>query len=292
MRPVHVLLGVLVTLIWGSNFSVIEVGLGALDPFVLTTLRFVFTAIPLVFFVRRPAGVPMWAMATYGLLFGAGLWGVVNIAMAQGMSPGLSSLVLQFAAFITVILSAAVFREPVKAPQVAGMLLGIAGLAAVIHAAPGTASMVGTLLILLAALNWSLCNLLVKRFRPADMLAFVIWTSAFAVPALVVLTLLVKGPSAFTALPATLTWAATGSVLFQAYITTIVGYAIWNYLMKTYPASAVAPLSLLVPVSGIATSWIAFGERFPPTVWAGVVLILAGIAVFVLAPRFRRRAVA
>ncbi|HEY4091856.1 MAG TPA: EamA family transporter [Luteibacter sp.] len=107
MRPVHVLLGVLVTLIWGSNFSVIEVGLGALDPFVLTTLRFVFTAMPLVFFVRKPGGVPMWAMAAYGILFGAGLWGVVNIAMAQGMSPGLSSLILQFAAFITVILSAA-----------------------------------------------------------------------------------------------------------------------------------------------------------------------------------------
>ncbi|UPG90634.1 EamA family transporter [Luteibacter aegosomaticola] len=290
MRPVHILLGVFVTLIWGSNFSVIEVGLRALDPFVLTTLRFVFTALPLVFFVRRPREVPLWAMATYGVLFGAGLWGVVNLAMSQGMSPGLSSLVLQFTAFITVILSAVAFREPVKAPQVIGMVLGVGGLIAVIHAAPGTASTVGTVLVLLAALNWSLCNLLVKRFRPPDMLAFVVWTSVFAVPALVVLTLLAKGPAVFESVPASLTWAATGSVLFQAYITTIFGYAVWNHLMKTYPASSVAPLSLLVPVSGMATSWLAFGERFPPTVWLGVLMILAGIAVFVLAPRFRRAA--
>lgn len=287
MRPRHLLLGILVTLIWGSNFSVIEVGLRALDPFVLTTLRFVFTALPLIFFVRRPEGVPLLAMAAYGVLFGAGLWGVVNIAMAHGMSPGLSSLVLQFAAFMTVLLSAVVFREPVKAPQVIGMVFAVAGLATVIHAAPGSASTLGTALILLAALNWSLCNLLVKRFRPADMLAFVVWTSAFAVPALVLLTLLVKGSGPFTALAANMTWAAAGSVLFQAYVTTIFGYAIWNHLMKTYPASAVAPLSLLVPVSGIATSWLAFGERFPPAIWVGVVLILLGIAVFVLAPRLR-----
>ncbi|UPG94916.1 EamA family transporter [Luteibacter aegosomatissinici] len=288
MRPFHILLGVLVTLIWGSNFSVIEVGLGALDPFVLTTLRFALTAVPLVFFVRRPVGVPLAAMAAYGLLFGAGLWGVVNIAMAQGMSPGLSSLVLQFAAFMTVVLSAMVFREPIRAPQVTGMLLGTAGLIVVIRAAPGTSTLVGTSLILLAAFNWSLCNLLVKRFRPPDMLAFVVWTSAFAVPALVVLTLVAKGPAAFATLPATLTWAAVGSVLFQAYITTIFGYAVWNFLMKTYPASSVAPLSLLVPVSGIATSWLAFGERFPPALWLGVLLILLGIGVFIVSPLLRK----
>jgi O-acetylserine/cysteine efflux transporter len=290
MRPLHILLGVLVTLIWGSNFSVIEVGLGSLDPFVLTTLRFVLTAVPLVFFVRRPQGVPLLAMATYGLLFGAGLWGVVNIAMAQGMSPGLSSLVLQFAAFMTVILSALVFREPIRAPQRAGMVLGTAGLAVVIHAAPGAAGVLGTSLILLAALNWSVCNLLVKRFKPPDMLAFVVWTSAFAVPALVVLTLIAKGPAVFTALPATLTWPAVGSVLFQAYVTTIFGYAVWNFLMKTYPASSVAPLSLLVPVSGIATSWLAFGERFPPMLWLGVLLILLGIGVFIVSPLLRKPA--
>ncbi|MGA7440045.1 MAG: EamA family transporter [Luteibacter sp.] len=290
MKATHLALGILVTLIWGSNFSVIEIGLGSLDPFVLTTLRFVLTAFPLMFFVRRPQGVPMVALATYGVLFGAGLWGVVNLAMAKGMSPGLSSLVLQFTAFITVIFSAIAFREPVRAPQVVGMLLGVAGLAVVIHAAPGTASTLGTVLVLLAALSWSFCNLLVKRFRPADMLAFVVWTSVFAVPALVLLTLSVKGVSVFTSLPHTLTWPAIGSVLFQAYITTIFGYAIWNYLMKTYPASSVAPLSLLVPVSGIATSWLVFDERFPPSVWLGALLILAGIAVFVLAPMLRRGA--
>lgn len=288
MRPPHILLGILVTLIWGSNFSVIEVGLRALDPFVLTTLRFVFTALPLVFFIRRPQGVPLVAMAAYGVLFGAGLWGVVNLAMANGMSPGLSSIVLQFTAFITVILSAMVFREPIRAPQIIGMLLGTAGLAAVIHVAPGTSTLAGTLLILLAAVNWSLCNLLVKRFRPPDMLAFVVWTSAFSVPALVVLTLLAKGPRVFMTLPTTLTWPAMGSVLFQAYITTIFGYAVWNHLMKTYPASSVAPLSLLVPVSGIATSWLVFGERFPPALWLGVALILVGISVFVLAPRLSK----
>ena len=140
MKPADLLLGVLVALIWGSNFSVIEVGLRDLDPFLLTGLRFAFTAFPLVLFLRRPRDVPVAALAGYGVLFGVGLWWVVNLAMAKGMSPGLSSLVLQFSAFFTVLSSAVVFRERIRVPQWIGMLLAAGGLALVIGHVEGSST--------------------------------------------------------------------------------------------------------------------------------------------------------
>jgi O-acetylserine/cysteine efflux transporter len=286
MRVRDLMLGVLVTVIWGSNFSVIEVGLRDLDPFLLTALRFLMTALPLIFFIRRPANVPLAAVAGYGVLFGVGLWFVVNLAMSQGMSPGLSSLVLQFAVFFTLLLSALAFDERIRWPQVVGMVLAVGGLLLVIVCTQGAATVRGALLVLLAALSWSVCNLLVKRYKPADMLAFIVWSSAFAAPALWVLTACVRGAAPFVALGHGITPAAVGSILFQAYITTIFGYFIWNTLMKTYPAATVAPLSLLVPVSGIATSWLVFDEHFAPGVWAGVGVMLCGVVVFVVAPRW------
>jgi O-acetylserine/cysteine efflux transporter len=292
MRPIHLALGVLVTLIWGANFSVIEVGLEAVDPFVLTTLRFAFTAMPLMFFIGRPKDVPIGAIAAYGVVFGVGLWGVVNIAMAGGLSPGISSLVLQFAAFITVICSAVFFNERISIAQCAGMAVGSVGLMTVIGRSSEGISGAGVALVLVAAVNWSLCNIIIKKFRPSNMLPFIIWSSGFSAPALALLTLVIKGAEPFKALPMTFTWGVAGSVLFQAYVTTVFGYAIWNYLMKTYPASSVAPLSLLVPISGIATSAVVFGETFPHGVWLGIALMLAGIALFVLAPKLRRASTA
>jgi len=289
MRLKDLLLGVLVTVIWGSNFSVIEVGLRDLDPFLLTALRFLMTALPLVFLVRRPANVPLTVVAVYGVLFGAGLWFVVNLAMSQGMSPGLSSLVLQFAAFFTLLLSAFFFAERIRLPQMIGMALAVGGLFLVIGNSEGASTTSGVLLVLLAALAWSACNLLVKRYRPADMLAFIVWSSAFSAPVLLLLTGMVRGAGPFLALGHGMTFAAVGSILFQAYVTTIFGYFVWNNLMKTYPAATVAPLSLLVPVSGIATSWLVFGERFPVGVWMGIVVLLMGVIVFVMAPRWAVR---
>ena len=75
--------------------------------------------------------------------------------------------------------------------------------------------------------------------------------------------------------------AAAFSVFFQAYITTVFGYRIWNNLMKKYAAALVAPLSLLVPVSGILTSYLAFQEQIAPAMWLAIVVVLAGIALFV-----------
>jgi O-acetylserine/cysteine efflux transporter len=288
MKLRDLLLGCLVTVIWGSNFSVIEVGLHDLDPFLLTGLRFAFTAFPLVLFLPRPRDVPIVALAAYGLLFGVGLWWVVNLAMSKGMSPGLSSLVLQFSAFFTVMLSGIIFRERIRAPQLIGMVVAVLGLLAVIHATTGT-STTGVSLVLLAATSWSVCNLIVKRHKPKDMMAFVAWSSVFSAPVLLLLTFVNEGTAPFVALSNGVSWAAVGSVLFQAYVTTVFGYMVWNNLMKKYPAASVAPLSLIVPVSGIVTSYLAFDEHFVMGVWIGAAVMLAGVAIFVCAPYLRKQ---
>ena len=277
MRPRDLALGVLVEVIWGSNFSVIGLGLRSLDPFLLTALRFACSALPLVFLLAPPK-VPARGVVAYGVLFGVGLWWVVNLAMARGMAPGLSSLLLQASAFFTILLSRVVFGERIGRARWLGMAAAASGLAVIITASNAGTTRVGAALVLLAALAWSACNLLVKRFKPDDMLAFVAWSSAVAAPVLALLTLLGEGTQPFVALASRLDGRAVFSILFQAYVTTVFGYWVWNRLIARYSAAQVAPLSLLVPVSGLLTSWLVFDERLPLATWVGVGLVLVGMA--------------
>mgnify|MGYP003577571333 FL=1 len=196
MKAADLALGILVTVIWGSNFSIIEIGLQNLDPNVLTTMRFALSAFPLIFFVKRPE-VSLFAIAGYGTVFGVGLWWVVNLAMFNGMSPGLSSLVLQFSAFFTILLSAVFLKEPIGRVRAVSMLIASAGLVLIIAASKGTATTIGVLLVLLAAVSWSACNLIVKICRPADIVAFIIWSSGFSTLALFLLTLIRQGMAPF-----------------------------------------------------------------------------------------------
>jgi len=59
------------------------------------------------------------------------------------------------------------------------------------------------------------------------------------------------------------------------------GYRVWNNLMKKYPSAMVAPLSLMVPISGVTTSWLMFDESIGPHKLASIMVILLGIALFI-----------
>ena len=281
MKKRDLSLGIFVTFIWGANFSVIKLGLSSIDPFLLTSLRFTFCAIPLIFIVKKPK-MHIVIIALYGLIFGVGLWGVVNLGIYSGLSSGLASLILQFSAFFTIILAAFIFSEQISKIQLGGIVIALAGLIFVLLNTVGTISFHGILLVLFGAICWSLCNILVRKYKPDDMLAFIIWSSIFSAIPLFMITFFVKGFQPFLTLYQTINHIAIFSIFFQAYITTIFGYWIWNSLMKKYPVSSVAPLSLFVPVSGLITSWIIFGESISTAKIFSCLVIFLGISIFVL----------
>ena len=93
----HLLLGLAVVAVWGTNFVVIKLALGTLPPLLLAWLRFAFALLPAALFIRRPA-VPWRLLAAYGVLIGAGQFGLLYVAVGGHISPGLASLVVQQAA--------------------------------------------------------------------------------------------------------------------------------------------------------------------------------------------------
>jgi len=54
---------------------------------------------------------------------------------------------------------------------------------------------------------------------------------------------------------------ALAGLLFVIVVGTLLGFGIWNALLARYSSSSVAPLSMVVPIVGIVSSWAMFGER-------------------------------
>lgn len=275
---------VLITAIWGVNFSVIKLGLQNVDPFVLAALRFALGAVPAVFFIKRPA-VPLHFLAGYGLLFGVGLWGVVNLSIVAGLSAGIASLLLQISALFTLILGAIVFRESVTGWQWGGLAVAGVGLLSTALITDGSVTPLGVVLILLAAASWSVANIVMKQAQPDRVLAFLLWSSLFAPLPLLALDVAFHGFAGLRALPGQLDGMTILSILFQVYPVTILGYWVWNSLLKRYPVSAVAPLSLLVPVFGLAGSVLIFHEAVPTAKIIALALIVGGVVVGLYGPR-------
>ena len=185
----HLLLALAVAFVWGTNFVVIKWGLAELPPLLFATLRFALSAFPLLLFVRRPS-LPWRTLAAFGVLLGAGQFGLLFYALRADISPGLASLVIQVQVFFTIGLAMTLDGERPRRIQGAALALAVAGMALIaLHADTDDVTALGLLLVLAAALAWAAANMVAKSAGRVDMLGFMVWSSLFAAPALAVLSL-------------------------------------------------------------------------------------------------------
>jgi O-acetylserine/cysteine efflux transporter len=288
LSPLHALLALAVVAVWGTNFPIIKVAVQQLPPLTFATLRFALVLLPAVFFLKRPA-VPWWNLAVYGVLIGVGQFGLMYIAIQSLISPGMASLVLQMQVFFTIGLAMALTGERVRGYQWAALGLAAAGLGWLMAHTDAEVTPLGVGLMLVAALSWAGCNTVARRAGPVNMLSYVVWSGLFATPPLLALSLAVEGWPAMRdgVMQADLaTWAA---VVWQAVGNTLFGFAAWAWLLGRYPAATVSPLSLLVPVFGMAASAAWLGEALPAWKLTAAALLLSGLALNTLWPMYQRR---
>ncbi len=284
LSPRHIVLALVLAVCWGLNFVVIAVALTDFPPLLLAGLRFTLAAVP-VLFLPRPDLPWLSLVLIAGTLF-IGQFALLFPAMAVGMPPGLASIALQVQAFITIAIAAAVLGEKPSRRQVAGSVVALAGLV-LVGTTVGTAgvTLAGFALLLGSAVLWSTGNVLLRRAGKIDMLPLMSWLSLIAAPPLLALSLVFEGPAQIGAGFAGASWLTIAAILYIAYVSTTFGYAVWGHLLKLYPTATVAPLSLLVPVSGTLSAALLLGEQFGVVRLAGMLLIMAGLAVLLLGPR-------
>ncbi|URM28950.1 EamA family transporter [Pseudomonas frederiksbergensis] len=278
MQKKHLVLAILVTLVWGVNFPITKLGLRSIDPFVLTGIRFALAAIPLVFFIKRPA-IKFSYVAAYGFIFGLGMWGVINYGIQVGVSPGIASLIIQLSVFFTMGWGALLFKEKLRGAQLVGALLALVGLAGIISTQQGEHAILGVLLIVLSAVAWSVGNVIIKKSGVKEIFSFMVWASLFPPIPLFFIAWLMQGAAPFEHLQSSLDFTAVLSIVFQVYLATHFAYWGWNSLLKLYPVSTVAPLSLLIPVFGIGSSMLIIGEHISTPNLISIVIIIMGLAV-------------
>lgn len=279
------LLAVAVMAVWGTNFTVIRVGLDHLPPLLFAALRFTFALLPAVFFIKRP-DVPWAKLAAYGFLIGFGQFGIMFIAMNGHITPGLASLVMQLQVFFTIGLVVYLTGEKVQPFQVLALLLAFSGVGVILAHTDGSTTAFGLTLSLIAAFSWAGGNVVSRSTPGVNMLAYVVWASLFSVPPLLAASLVLEGwPAMRDGLvnADAATWAA---VLYQSVANALFGYAVWGWLLGRYPAATVAPMSLLVPVFGMAAAYAWLGEPLQGWKLTAAGLVLSGLALNLLWPRF------
>lgn len=286
------LLALLVAVCWGLNFPATALALQHFPPLLMVALRFSLVAIPTLFLIPRPQVRLRWLLGT-GLGIGVLQFAFLYLGMAAGMPAGLASLVLQASAPFTVLLAGIFLAERISRRQVVGIVLAVAGLATIAVHRGETAALLPVVLTLAGALGWAIGNVCSRKAAAPNPFHLTLWMSVVPPLPMLAVSLLVEGPQRIaTALTTAFTVQALPAVLGLLYIVviaTLLGYGIWNTLLSRYPSSSVAPFSMLVPIVGVLSSWVMFGERIDGVEALAGVAVVGGVLIGSLPLRLRGR---
>jgi len=285
MPLTHLLITLILIVIWGLNFVVIQVALQELPPILLTFLRFFFAAFPAVFFLKPPK-------TSWKLLFSYALTLIILdfcflfTGMYIGVSAGIASLTLQTQVFFTAILAVIFLKERMSKAQILGALIAFIGVAYVAFNTGGDVNFMGLLLVELAALSWAAGNLVSKKIGRVDMLSLVTWGSLISLPFLLALSFLLESHLWSIETIMNLSWRGIGALAYLVYPVTLFGFAMWSWLLSRHPATVVAPFTLLIPIVGFSSSALLLGESLPMWKIIAGVLVIVGLVINLYGHRF------
>jgi len=286
MKLKDIILVLLVILIWGANFTVIKIGLEEIPPVLFSALRFAIVAIPAVFFIPFPK-TSFWNVLGVGIFLGVIKFSLLFISMDVGVSAGLASLLLQAQVVFTIVLSVFIFKEEIKKNQLIGIVIAVLGFSMFFFTNEGNLTVIGLVLILFAGIFWAISNLIMKNMKNVDLLHFMVWVSLIPPIPLAILSYFMENSDPISLLLDTSIelWIA---VLYTGFISTLLAFAIWGYLLKTYTAATVTPFALLIPVVGMLVSSIFLNEKLGLIEIVGSATVMLGLIVCVLGNRLMK----
>jgi len=283
MKPADICIAVMVAVIWGLAFVASRIALDEFSPELMTALRFAIAAVPCLF-VRKPKLSWSLLIAISSTLF-LGQFLAQAFGIADGVPVGLSSVIVQSQALFTIGFAAIAFRELPTPMQTVGIGIAAIGLLMICGTVGYDFSAGAFAVLLISPISFAVGNLLLRRANGVPMFDLFAWLCLAAAIPLFALTFVANGPQP--------TWQAlvhislTGllCMLGLGAVSTSIAYWLWGRLLRDYPAAQVVPFALLVPFVGSWASSIVFGEKFGPLRLAGMITVVGGIAVMLLARR-------
>ncbi len=276
MSLIQIGCAVLVPLLWGYQFVVIKVGVQAFPPLFFLGLRFIAIALLLVPFVKTPSRAEFRPIAVISVFMGGLNFGLFYIGLRLG-SGSMSAVAYQLATPFTVLLAWPLLAERPSVVTSSGVLLAFLGVVVLAAGTDRSGSAASLLLVVGAAFAFAVANVLTKRHGPFDPLMLTGWSSLFTVPQVMVMSLVLEhGQWATLFTAGEIGWLALAYTIF---IGGIAGFGLWFWLIARCSMDRVAPFGLLLPVFALISSVLFLGERVTPTLIAGGLLAVSGVAV-------------
>ena len=290
MPPRDLILVLLIVLAWAGNFLTSALALREIPPFLFTALRFALLAIPLLYWMKRPAPGQWPRLVAMGLCVGVLHFGLSFLALKLSGDLSSPAIVLQSYVPMTALLAWLVLGERFGWRTSVAIALSFAGVLVLGFDPLVLDRPVALLAMLVSALFLAIGTVLMKGLRDLDLFSQQGWTAVISLLPLLAMSAVFE-PGGFASL-ASVSWVGWFGALYAAFASSLLGHGLYYRLVQRHPVALVTPWLLLVPVFAVGLGVAFWGDRPGPRLWLGGAMVLGGVFVIALRALAKSRPVA
>ena len=287
MPPRDLVLVLIICLAWAGNFLTSAHAMREIPPLLFTALRFVLLALPLLYWLKRPAAGQWPRLIAVALCVGVLHFGLSFTALKLAGDLSSPAIVMQSYVPMTALLAWAVLGERFGwrtglaiAVSFAGVL--VLGFDPLVLDKPMSLG-----LMLVSGLFLATGTVLMKGLRGLDVYSQQGWTAVISVLPLLALSMLFE-PGAIARLPS-VSWVGWVGALYAAFVSSLLGHGLYYVLVQRHPVAQVTPWLLLTPVLAVALGVLFWGDRPGPRLLLGGAMVLGGVLIIALLAIARTR---
>jgi O-acetylserine/cysteine efflux transporter len=268
----------LAAVLWGVNYIAIKMGVTAFHPLFAMFLRFVIVTVVLLPWISKTPRHLWKPLFKLSVIMGT-LYFSFFFLGAYGVPAGEASIVVQLQVPIAALISAYVFKERLTAKVCLGIIIAMVGVIITIGV-PDRLAIRPIIYLMVASFFWAAGNIYAKKLGDMNPLILNGTMALFAMPQLLVLSLIFEPHAALSLWQANLNDYV--ALFYMAIISNIVCYSIWFKMLQRHPVNKVMPFGLLVPIVAVIAADIITGEKITLHVLIGCSLCVSGLALILI----------
>ena len=269
-----IVLAIIVTLIWGSYFSISKIALNSFPPFLSGGLRFLILFIltfPFFFKDNPPLKKILFLSFAYTVSSSS-----LYIAINNTINVTPLILIFQMNVPFAILLGIFFLKDKFSLIKSFGLLLSFVGLVIVTEVSYKLTISLGLLaLVIIAAIFFAFYNFITKSISSFCILTILSRISLCIFPQLILISFFKED----WPLVENIQLISIAALFYKAIICSLLANLLWVYLLRKYPLSKIIPFTLLTPVFGCLITTIAFNEVIESNLLLGGMIVMCGLII-------------
>jgi len=271
----------ILTILWGLNYSAIKLSNTGLSPVFTTFLRSLiasFLGIMYCVLIKRPVlhrGIILFHGFVAGMLFGLEFVFFYLAILYTGAAR--TAVLIYLSPFIVAAGAHMFLKEKLNLIKILGLICAFIGVYLVFSGKsedyPGS-MFIGDMFAIVASFLWAATTLYIKKYlahRVHPVNTF-IYQLMFSVPILFICAFIIEKKWVLN-----FTFEVVLSLIFQSIVVAFLSYLAWFRLIHEYPVARLSAFTFLTPVFGVIFGVILSKEELTKGLIGGLMLVSAGI---------------